>query len=189
MTIDRGGRIVVASALFVVALLLVTNYAVNGAALAEYVLPGILAALGVVFVFFDRPAARQPAAAAAPPAEAAEHAVKSVRQFLPTGSTAAALPEQAATAEATSHDDLTVIDGIGPRIAAALQAAGIATYDQLADQTSESLHGILSAANVRTVGAVERSLPTWPRQAQYAAAGDFAGMARYIAAHKSASGD
>ena len=194
MTIDRSGRIVVASALFVVAVLLVSNYAINGAALAEYVLPLILAALGVVFIFFDRPVARRAAAAAAPAEAVAAPAANPVRQFLPTGGPAAeATPEAAATAdaavEAAPHDDLMVIDGIGPRIAAALQEAGIHTYDQLADQTTEGLQNILSSAKVRIVGAVERSLPTWPRQAQYAAAGDFPGLARYIATHKRASGD
>jgi len=188
MTIDRSGRIVVASGLFVVAMLLVSNYAVNGAALADYVLPLLLAALGVVFIFFDRPVARRAAAPAAPAAQEPAPAAKAVREFLPAGSPAAGAVSEAAThATATPHDDLTVLDGIGPRIAAALQDAGIHTYDQLADQTPEALHNILSGARVRIVGTVERSLPTWPRQAQYAAAGDFDGLARYIATHKQAS--
>ncbi len=186
MTIDRSGRIVVASGLFVVAMLLVSNYAVNGAALADYVLPLLLAALGVVFIFFDRPVVRRAAAPAAPAAQEPAPVAKAVREFLPAGTPAAGAVSEAAT-EAAPHDDLTVLDGIGPRIAAALQEAGIHTYDQLADQTTEALHNILSGARVRIVGTVERSLPTWPRQAQYAAAGDFDGLARYVATHKQAS--
>ncbi len=68
-------------------------------------------------------------------------------------------------------DDLTVIEGIGPKTAAAFQASGILTYQDLADFEVEKLRAILAQANLR-LGSVE----TWPEQAQLAANGDWHGL-------------
>lgn len=68
-------------------------------------------------------------------------------------------------------DDLTVVEGIGPKTAAAFQASGILTYQDLADSEVEKLQAILAEANLR-LGAPE----TWPKQAQLAANGDWQGL-------------
>ncbi len=64
-------------------------------------------------------------------------------------------------------DDLTLLEGIGPKIAAALNAAGIKTYARLAALPPEEIERIVKAAGVRMVGHAE----SWPRQARLAADG------------------
>lgn len=73
----------------------------------------------------------------------------------------------AAVAELVAEDDLTVIEGIGPKISSILKASGIATYADLAAATEDRLREILSAAGLR----LAPSLPTWARQAEIAARG------------------
>lgn len=71
-------------------------------------------------------------------------------------------------------EDLEKIEGIGPKVKAALVAAGIQTFAQLASADVEALRGILQAANLK--------LPkpdTWPTQAQFLVEGDVAGFTAY----------
>lgn len=65
-------------------------------------------------------------------------------------------------------EDLERVEGIGPRIAAALRAAGITTFRRLADSDVASLQAALEAAGLRFAP----SLPTWSRQARLLADGD-----------------
>lgn len=62
-------------------------------------------------------------------------------------------------------DDLKRIEGIGPKTASALQAAGITTFAQLAASGRERLRAILKEAGVRA------NPTTWPEQAELAATG------------------
>jgi predicted flap endonuclease-1-like 5' DNA nuclease len=65
-------------------------------------------------------------------------------------------------------DDLRRIEGIGPKISGALQAAGITTFAQVASSTPEELHRMVKAAGVRV------AFPeSWPEQAGLAAKGDW----------------
>lgn len=92
-----------------------------------------------------------------------------------------------ATAQASEPDDLVALDGIGPKIGAALQAAGIRTFAQVAAMTPGELRAVLSGAGVSAVGP---SIETWPQQAKFAASGDWPGLMRTIAEwKKQASGD
>lgn len=98
------------------------------------------------------PAARAeavPAASAAEPASnaAAEAVVEAV------------VDVPAATGEV---DDLTRIDGIGPKTAAALAAAGLGTFAALADASDDELRLALRAAGARA----SANLPTWAGQAR-----------------------
>ena len=70
-------------------------------------------------------------------------------------------------------DDLTVIEGIGPKTAAAFQEAGILTYQDLADVDVDKLKKILEGANLRLAAPA-----TWPKQAQLAADGDWQALQR-----------
>jgi predicted flap endonuclease-1-like 5' DNA nuclease len=70
------------------------------------------------------------------------------------------------------RDKLVEIEGIGPKIASALNAAGINTFAQLASATEEQLRAALSDAGMRYAP----SLPTWARQAEFAARGDWDGL-------------
>ena len=74
----------------------------------------------------------------------------------------------AATTPAT--DDLTIVEGIGPKIAEVLTAAGIATYAELAKADAEKVKEILTEAgsNYNTADPT-----TWAEQAQLAADGKF----------------
>nr|WP_308042428.1 helix-hairpin-helix domain-containing protein [Micromonospora sp. PLK6-60] len=59
-------------------------------------------------------------------------------------------------------DDFRRIQGIGPKMANALQAAGIRTYRQLADLDEAALRETIRAAGLRAAA----SLATWPQQAK-----------------------
>lgn len=74
-----------------------------------------------------------------------------------------------------STSDLTVIEGIGPKIAAALVTAGINTFDKLARATESELRTALASAGLRFAP----SLTTWNQQAEYAARGDWEQLKTY----------
>lgn len=65
-------------------------------------------------------------------------------------------------------DDLTKIEGIGPKIASVFQEAGISTFGKLAEADVSILQKALDDAGIR-LGNPE----TWPQQAKLAAAGDW----------------
>jgi predicted flap endonuclease-1-like 5' DNA nuclease/glycosidase len=80
----------------------------------------------------------------------------------------------------TVHDDLTLIEGIGPKMAGALKAAGIETFAALAKAKEDKLKEALSAAKLRFAP----SMPTWAKQAALLAKGDSAGFEAYTRALK-----
>ncbi|MFG2038544.1 helix-hairpin-helix domain-containing protein [Dactylosporangium sp. NPDC048998] len=85
------------------------------------------------------------------------------------------VPVQAAASaeEAGPADDLKRIEGIGPKMSAALVAAGIRTYAQLADADVDTLRAAIEAAGLRFAP----SIVTWARQARLLADGDEEGFA------------
>jgi predicted flap endonuclease-1-like 5' DNA nuclease len=96
------------------------------------------------------PAAIVPVPAAEPPAVV----VESPAEVVPVG------------------DDLVMLEGIGPKSAAALRTAGITTFAQIARMSPADLEKIVKDQKVRLVG----STATWPEQAALAAAGDLSGL-------------
>ncbi|MBM0260505.1 helix-hairpin-helix domain-containing protein, partial [Micromonospora sp. 4G55] len=77
-----------------------------------------------------------------------------------------------ATPDAEAPDDFRRIQGVGPKMAAALQAAGIRTYRQLAELDEAALRETIRTAGLRAAP----SLATWPQQAKLlAGAGAAAG--------------
>lgn len=80
-----------------------------------------------------------------------------VKPVAPTPVAAESVP-----AEPDAPDDFRRIQGIGPKMAAALQAAGIRTFRQLAELDEPALRETIRAAGLR--GAP--SLATWPQQAK-----------------------
>lgn len=68
----------------------------------------------------------------------------------------------------TSTDDLSIIEGIGPKAAEVLVAAGIVSFANLAAASAESVKEILTASTAR-VGHLDPT--TWAQQAQLAADG------------------
>ncbi len=85
---------------------------------------------------------------------------------------------QAAEATPVQPDDLTRIEGIGPKISGILHEAGIHTFAQLAATDVETLNKILT-------GKVRLFFPdTWPEQAALAAKGDWEALAQLQATFK-----
>jgi hypothetical protein len=84
--------------------------------------------------------------------------------YQPAGEMAA--PETAAPPAAP--DDLAVIEGIGPKIAALLHDAGITTFAELAATDPARLEALLKEADLRLADP-----GSWPEQARLAAAGDW----------------
>lgn len=76
----------------------------------------------------------------------------------------------------SAPDDLKIIEGVGPRMEAALIAAGIDTYAKLANASESDLRAAVEAANM----SFAPSIPTWARQAQYLVDGDMDGFQAYI---------
>ncbi|MFK3984685.1 helix-hairpin-helix domain-containing protein [Micromonospora sp. NPDC050397] len=68
----------------------------------------------------------------------------------------------------TPPDDLERIEGIGPKMAAALRTAGIRTFAQLADSDDNTRRAAIEAAGL----TFAPSLVTWGRQARLLADGD-----------------
>jgi predicted flap endonuclease-1-like 5' DNA nuclease len=77
-----------------------------------------------------------------------------------------------APGETADADELRRIEGIGPKIAGVLQAAGITTFAQLADTDVGRLQEILNEAGISRIA----DPGTWPEQAKLAADGDWAGL-------------
>ena len=65
-------------------------------------------------------------------------------------------------------DDLTIVEGIGPKVAAIFVEAGIKTFADLAKKSKEELEAILDP-NGAVYAAMDPT--TWPQQAQLAADG------------------
>jgi predicted flap endonuclease-1-like 5' DNA nuclease len=72
----------------------------------------------------------------------------------------------------TEPDDLERIEGVGPRIAAALASAGLRTYREVADADVVRLTAALRAAGL----AFAPTVVTWPLQARLLADGDETGL-------------
>jgi small subunit ribosomal protein S1 len=75
---------------------------------------------------------------------------------------------KATKAKATGGDDLKMIEGVGPKIAEILHAAGINTFADLAAANPEAIREILLAQGPRYK---VHDPETWPKQAQLAADG------------------
>ncbi|NJL58142.1 hypothetical protein HC928_25775 [bacterium] len=71
-------------------------------------------------------------------------------------------------------DDLTRIEGIGPKMAEALIAAGLDTFEKVAAASIEDFQAAIEQAGMRFAPAAE----SWAEQASYAAKGDWDGLAR-----------
>lgn len=65
-----------------------------------------------------------------------------------------------------------MIEGIGPKMSAALVKGGIDTYVKLAKTPEAELRAAVEAAGMR----LAPTLPTWGEQAGYAVKGDWEGL-------------
>lgn len=88
--------------------------------------------------------------------------------------TAKATAERIPTEEPA--DDLKRIEGIGPKISSVLQAAGIATFAQLADTDVDRLGQILAESDPNLLRLANPA--TWPEQAKLAAEGQWEALGK-----------
>jgi predicted flap endonuclease-1-like 5' DNA nuclease len=90
---------------------------------------------------------------------------------------ATAHPPEAAGGHGGAHtettDDLTQIEGIGPKISEILKAAGFSTFAALAEADAETIQAVLDEAGSRYRLANPGS---WSEQASLAAAEDWDGL-------------
>jgi NADH-quinone oxidoreductase subunit E len=80
----------------------------------------------------------------------------------------------APSAETAEADNLELIEGIGPKVAALLRAAGIGSFRELAGAAAERLRTILGESHLQMADPT-----SWPEQARLALAGDTASLALY----------
>ena len=85
----------------------------------------------------------------------------------------AAEPEaekEEAPAASAEPDDLTKIEGIGPKVSELLTASGVSTFKELSDASADSIKATLTEAG-GVYAAMEPA--SWPQQAALAAAGEW----------------
>jgi predicted flap endonuclease-1-like 5' DNA nuclease len=98
------------------------------------------------------------------PAKPEPPIVKSVQKISPQVATTATVATPPLTP--VTPDDLTIIEGIGPKIASTLQTAGIKTFTQLAGADIAYLNQVLKDAELRLANP-----GSWSAQAKLAADG------------------
>jgi uncharacterized membrane protein len=152
--------------------------AAKAAELQAIVMPAI-DELGGEEVVADYEVELEPAESAPEPAEPSEAAAQApdVTPAKPKASGPAA-PRKG------RQDDLTQLNGIGPKAAAALEAAGIKTYAALAKANEPKLRAAVQQAGI----VPPASLGTWPMQASFAAKGDWQALNKYNAKSAGSSG-
>jgi predicted flap endonuclease-1-like 5' DNA nuclease len=82
-----------------------------------------------------------------------------------------------AEAEGPRVEDLEIIEGIGPKIAAVLRDSGVYTFAQLASLEPERLRELLRDRNPNLLRLADPA--TWPEQARLAAAGEWEVLAKF----------
>jgi predicted flap endonuclease-1-like 5' DNA nuclease len=104
---------------------------------------------------------------------AAEHeeAAQPVKAAAPVVAPQAAAKVEAKAVEPPPCDDLTILEGIGPKVNSLLQKAGITTFAKLAETNPAAISEILQANRLQMLDP-----RSWPEQARLAAAGDEAGL-------------
>ncbi len=120
----------------------------------------------------EKPKAKAPAKKAAPKAKT------KVADKAPVAALGAfdADAAKAALGKKIKQDDLTMVEGIGPKIAGIFNDAGITTWAELGNTDVERLKELLAAAGDRYK---MHDPETWPRQAKLAADGQWEELAKW----------
>jgi len=127
------------------------------------------------------PQVQQPAKPKAAPAPAAPRAAKPqaaapVAEAAPADEATLAMPK-ATRKKKGEGDELTRIEGLGPKSAQALNAAGVTTFVQIAGLSAEELEDIVKVKG--GVRVIDGQTKTWPKQAQFLVDGDEDGFKKY----------
>lgn len=192
MSTDRSVRTLIAAVLFMAALLLFMNHIVNGQSVQDWWLPLVLFAVGLAFAL--APTRTRGVTALQPVDEstdvdairyvkhAPEPVMSAAPQAAPVPAPVMSAPAEAAPAsEPGKPDDLTTVEGIGPKISAALIAAGIDSFTKLSKASDHELRAAIEAAHIR----LAPGLSTWAEQATYLLHGDKEGFETLKATLKS----
>lgn len=102
--------------------------------------------------------------------KAAPKAAPAAKKEAVKAEAAPAAKKEAAPKGESVSDDLTKIEGIGPKISQILSENGVGTFTALAGSNADSIKEILAAAGKRY--AIHNPT-TWPKQAAMAAAGSW----------------
>lgn len=100
-----------------------------------------------------------------------------VAEAAPVAAAAAPAKVKASSKKKGDGDDLTKIEGLGPKSAQALTAAGVTTFAQIAALSAEALEDIVKVKG--GVRVLDGQTKTWPKQAQFLVDGDEAGFKKY----------
>lgn len=103
--------------------------------------------------------------------KAAPKAVESKKEATPKKEVAAkkeAAPKKTVASKKAASDNLTKVEGIGPKVAELFADNGIKSFKDLASKTAEDLKAILTPAGGRYAAM---DCETWPKQAELAADG------------------
>jgi predicted flap endonuclease-1-like 5' DNA nuclease len=170
---DRSARSLLAVAFFTIAAFLAAELLIRRAPIGEWLLAGILALLGLVFLWLGERPERPPMAAVAAGEQQTELPVP-----LPSGvQIYDVVRVPAAPAASLEHalvgDDLTILAGVDAATADILRAAGITTFAQLAELTPDELTHILGDAGETVAGGHIAALL---QQAQLAADKNWPGL-------------
>jgi predicted flap endonuclease-1-like 5' DNA nuclease len=158
MSNEASAKILMAVFFVLAAAFLGINQAVRQSPLSEWALTIVLSLIGIGLLAWEWYERRM--------------ASESTELMLYPESAITEMPTAPTKRVSTSRDDLEVVEGIGPKIASVLVAAGIDTYAKLAQASEDDLRAALKAAKVR----VPASLPTWAQQAALAAQDDWVGL-------------
>lgn len=94
-----------------------------------------------------------------------------------TASVAASPSAPPAPRASSGSDELTRLEGIGPKTAEALIAAGLDTFEKIAAASEDDFKAAMEAAGLNFTPSME----SWAEQASYAAKGDWEGLAAFQA--------
>ncbi len=109
------------------------------------------------------------------PASSKKASTKPATKKTPAATASKPAPAKNGTSKKAAADNLTKIEGIGPKIAGLLNEAGIVTFDDLAKAKLETLKAVLDKAGSR----YKMHDPTsWPQQAALAAKGEWTKLAK-----------
>ncbi len=184
---SRSARTLVAIMLWLLAGFMGANNIVAGSALSDWLWPLLFLVAGLILALYPEGEAHMEhaeAMALGAGASAAGHlpAPSAAGSHLPDPShapepspTPPPAPAPKPAAASAGQDDLTVIEGIGPKMQGALRAAGIDTYAKMAQTSEDDFRAAIQAQGMR----LAPSIPTWAEQATYAAKGDFDGLSEF----------
>lgn len=180
----RSTRTLIAIMLWLLAGFMGTNNIVMQSDLGGWLVPLILLIVGLILALY--PEGEASLAEDAPQLTSGDHAVAHLPPATPSPTPAPALaatpsptpppaPPKPAASSASGPDDLTVVEGIGPKMQAALRAAGIDTYVKMTETSEDEFRAAIEAQGMRFAP----SIPTWAEQAAFAAKGDWDGLSAF----------